>query len=237
MAEAPLHAAGRRRAAVLISGRGSNLQALIGHCENPAASAEIALVISDEPTAGGLAHAHAAGVPGAIVDHRQHPDRDRFEHAINEALQTHSIAVVCLAGFMRILSPAFVDRWRDRLLNIHPSLLPAFRGLDTHRRVLEAGVRFHGCTVHFVRAEVDAGPIIVQGMVPVGADDTPERLAARVLRLEHRCYPLALELVAAGRVKVERECVTIDGAITPDMMLINPLGDGRISRGRGRMEP
>jgi phosphoribosylglycinamide formyltransferase-1 len=126
---------------------------------------------------------------------------------------------------MRVLSADFVLRWRDRLLNIHPSLLPAFPGLDTHRRALAAGVRWHGCTVHFVRAEVDAGPIIVQGVVPVRLDDTEERLAARVLEVEHRCYPLALELVASGRARVEDERVVIDGAAAADQVLINPLAD------------
>jgi phosphoribosylglycinamide formyltransferase-1 len=130
--------------------------------------------------------------------------------------------MVCLAGFMRILTAGFVDRWRDRLLNIHPSLLPAFRGLDTHRRALAAGVRLHGCTVHFSRAAVDAGPIIVQAALPVRQDDTPDSLAARVLALEHRCYPLALELVAAGRTRVVDERVVIASASAPDLALINP---------------
>jgi phosphoribosylglycinamide formyltransferase-1 len=221
----------RRRVAVLISGRGSNLQALIGHCATPAASATIALVVSNQPAAAGLAHAHAAGIPVEVVDHRRHAGRERFEAEINSALENHGIEIICLAGFMRILSADMVERWRDRVLNIHPSLLPALRGLDTHRRALEAGVRLHGCTVHFSRAEVDAGPIIVQGAVPVHADDTADRLAARVLSLEHRCYPLALELVAAGRVRVADERVIIEGARAPDLMLMNPLPDPTPARG------
>ena len=213
----------RRRAAVLISGRGSNLQALIEHCATPAASAAIALVVADQPAAAGLAHARAAGIPAAVLDRGRHAGREGFEAEITAALENHDIEIVCLAGFMRILSSGFVARWRDRVLNIHPSLLPALRGLDTHRRALEAGLRFHGCTVHFVRAELDAGPIVVQGVVPVRADDTADSLAARVLTLEHRCYPHALELVAAGRVRVEAERVIVDDAATPDVMLINPL--------------
>ena len=136
----------------------------------------------------------------------------------------HDISLVCLAGFMRILGPDFLRDWWDRLLNIHPSLLPAFRGLDTHRQVIEAGVRFSGCTVHFVRPDVDAGPIIVQGVVPVEPGDTPDALGVRVLALEHRCYPLALELVASGRARVEGERVIIDGAGWSDVALIDATG-------------
>lgn len=213
----------RRRTAVLISGRGSNLKALLAHCAAPTASARVALVVSNRPAAAGLAHARAAGIPAAVIDHRRHDGRESFEAEIDAALKNHGIEIVCLAGFMRILSAGFVARWRDRLLNIHPSLLPALRGLDTHRRALAAGVRFHGCTVHFLRAELDAGPIIVQGVVPVRADDTADSLAARVLTLEHRCYPQALELVAAGRVRVEGERAIVDGAAAPDLTLINPL--------------
>jgi phosphoribosylglycinamide formyltransferase-1 len=212
--------AGRRRVAVLISGRGSNLRALIEHCAAPGASAEIALVVSDRLDAPGLEHARAAGIRAEAVGQGQHP---RFEQTLNDLLQRSEIEVICLAGFMRVLSPDLVAAWRDRLLNIHPSLLPAFRGLDTHRRALEAGVRFHGCTVHFVRAEVDAGPIVVQGTVPVRQDDTADSLAARVLALEHRCYPLALDLVASGRARVLDERVEIAGASAPETLLLNPL--------------
>jgi phosphoribosylglycinamide formyltransferase 1 len=209
----------RRRVAVLISGRGSNLRALIDHCAAPEAGTEIALVVSNRPDAPGLEYARAAGIRFEIVDHGP---RVEFERRLNNSLQTHEIEVVCLAGFMRVLSPELVEGWRDRLLNIHPSLLPAFRGLDTHRRALEAGARFHGCTVHLVRAELDAGPIIVQGVVPVRQDDTAASLAARVLALEHRCYPQALELVASGRARVTGEHVVIDGAIAPEAVLVNP---------------
>jgi phosphoribosylglycinamide formyltransferase-1 len=142
--------------------------------------------------------------------------------ALSQTLEASDIELACLAGFMRVLGSWFTERWRDRLLNIHPSLLPAFPGLDTHRRALAAGVRFSGCTVHFARAEVDAGPIVVQGVVPVRADDTPDTLAARVLVAEHRCYPLALELVASGRARVQDERVLIDGATWPEAIMINP---------------
>jgi phosphoribosylglycinamide formyltransferase 1 len=209
----------RRRVAVLISGRGSNLRALIDHCAPPDAGAEIRLVVSNQPDAPGLEHARAAGIRSEIID--QDP-RIQLERHLNDALQSSDIEIVCLAGFMRVLSPDFVDAWHDRLLNIHPSLLPAWRGLDTHRRALEAGVRFHGCTVHFVRAKVDAGPIIIQGVLPVRQDDTPESLATRVLALEHRCYPQALELVASGRARVMAGRVVIEGARAPEIMLLNP---------------
>jgi phosphoribosylglycinamide formyltransferase 1 len=210
------------RTAVLISGRGSNLAALIDACRRPEARAEIALVMSNQPDAAGLQHARAAGIPTETVDHRRFEGREAFDRALSTALEEHKIELVCLAGFMRVLSGWFAERWRDRLLNIHPSLLPAFPGLDAHRQALSAGVRFSGCTVHFVRAEVDAGPILVQGVVPVRQEDTPETLAARVLQAEHRCYPLALDLVASGRARVVDERVLIDDATAPATILINP---------------
>jgi phosphoribosylglycinamide formyltransferase 1 len=210
------------RTAVLISGRGSNLAALIDACRRPEARAEIALVMSNQPDAAGLQHARAAGIPTETVDHRRFEGREAFDRALSTALKEHKIELVCLAGFMRVLSGWFAERWRDRLLNIHPSLLPAFPGLDAHCQALSAGVRFSGCTVHFVRAEVDAGPILVQGVVPVRQEDTPETLAARVLQAEHRCYPLALDLVASGRARVVDERVLIDDATAPATILINP---------------
>ena len=212
----------RRRTAVLISGRGSNLRALTEACARPDASAEIVLVISNRADAAGLRHASGAAIATEVIPHGAFSTEVGFESAIDHALHEHAVAVVCLAGFMRVLSPWFVERWRDRLLNIHPSLLPAFRGLDTHRRVLEAGVRFTGCTVHLVRAEVDAGPILVQAAVPVRQDDTEASLAARVLAAEHRCYPMALELLASGRAQVIDERVVIDGAMAPDATVLNP---------------
>jgi phosphoribosylglycinamide formyltransferase-1 len=214
--------AARVRTAVLISGRGSNLAALIDACRRPGARAEIALVISSRPDAAGLQRARAAGIAAETVDYRRFEGREEFDRHISDMLQRNEVELICLAGFMRVVSGWFVARWRDRVLNIHPSLLPAFPGLDTHSRALAAGVRFAGCTVHFVRAEVDAGPIIVQGVVPVRIGDTVETLAARVLQAEHRCYPLALELVASGRARVVDERVVIERAETPTTVLINP---------------
>jgi phosphoribosylglycinamide formyltransferase 1 len=210
------------RTAVLISGRGSNLAALIDGCSQPGAPAEIAVVISNRYDAAGLEHARAAGIPAETVDHRRFEGREAFDRYLSDRLEAQDVKLVCLAGFMRVLSGWFVERWRDRLLNIHPSLLPAFPGLDAHRQALAAGVRFSGCTVHFVRAEVDAGPIVAQGVVPVRQDDTTQTLAARVLRAEHRCYPLALDLVASGRARVVGERVLIDAAAAPAAIMINP---------------
>jgi len=216
----------RLKAAVLISGRGTNLQALIDDCARPDAPAEIALVLSNVPAAAGLARAAAAGIATRIVDHKGFASRAAFEDALQRCLDEAGVQLVCLAGFMRLLTASFVERWRDRLINIHPSLLPSYRGLDTHARAIADGVRFAGCTVHFVRAEMDAGPIIVQAAVPVHADDDADRLAARVLEAEHRCYPLALRLIAAGRVRVEGERVIVDGAGSPPGIVLNP-DDGR----------
>jgi phosphoribosylglycinamide formyltransferase-1 len=210
------------RTAVLISGRGSNLAALIDACGRPGAGAGIALVISSRPDAAGLQHARAAGIAAETLEPRRFARREDYDRHLSEMLEAREISLVCLAGFMRVLSGWFVARWRDRALNIHPSLLPVFPGLETHRKALAAGVRFAGCTVHFVRAEVDAGPIIVQGVVPVRIEDTVETLAARVLQAEHRCYPLALELVASGRARVVDERVVIEGAESPATVLINP---------------
>ena len=210
------------RTAALISGRGSNLAALIDASRRPGARAGIALVISSRPDAAGLQRARAAGIAAEVIDHRRFERREEFDRQISDLLERNNIELVCLAGFMRVLSSWFVAGWRDRVLNIHPSLLPAFPGLDTHSRALAAGVRFAGCTVHFVRADVDAGPIIVQGVVPVRIEDTVEALAARVLQAEHRCYPLALQLVASGRARVVDERVEIEGAKTPATVLTSP---------------
>ena len=199
----------RKRTAVLISGRGSNMAALIAAAAEPDYPAEIALVLSDRPAAGGLDIATQSGIPGVVVDRRGFATKADFEAALDAALRDAGIEIVCLAGFMRLLSPGFVEAWRDRLLNIHPSLLPAFPGLETHARALAAGVRIHGATAHFVRAEVDSGPIVAQAAVAVLPDDTPEILAARVLAAEHRIYPLALKLVAGGAAKVVEERVVI----------------------------
>ena len=190
----------RKRVAVLISGRGSNMAALIEAAKDKTYPAEIALVLSNRADAGGLLVAHAAGIATEAVEHTQFgKDRAGFERAMQATLEKHRIEIVCLAGFMRLLTAEFVGRWQGRMLNIHPALLPAFKGLDTHKRALEAGAKVHGATVHFVVPEMDSGPIIAQGAVSVATGDTEELLAARVLKVEHRIYPLALKLLAEGR--------------------------------------
>jgi phosphoribosylglycinamide formyltransferase 1 len=191
----------KKRVAVLISGRGSNMTALIEAAAAPDYPADIALVLSNEPDAAGLARAQLAGITTAVVDHRPFgKDRDAFERALDDALHAHRIDLICLAGFMRLLTPWFVTRWNGRMLNIHPALLPQFKGLHTHRRALQAGVKQHGATVHFVVPEMDSGPIVLQESVPVVEGDTEEALANRVLEVEHRIYPQALRLVAEGRI-------------------------------------
>jgi len=212
----------RLKIAVVISGRGSNLQALIDSCADSSFPAGIVAVISNVPGAPGLARAERAGIRTDVIDSRGFPRRADFDAALDAGLAASGAELVCLAGFMRLLSDGFVTKWRDKIINIHPSLLPAFPGLNTHERVLQAGVRFTGCTVHFVRPEVDSGPIIVQAAVPVRGGDTPESLAARVLKAEHIIYPEAVRLIALGRVRVQGDSVAIDGAAAPDAVLVNP---------------
>jgi phosphoribosylglycinamide formyltransferase 1 len=214
------------KVAVLISGRGSNLQALIDAfgptvAESPV---KIALVLSNRPDAPGLERAAKAGLKTEIVDHKAFQNRADFDVAMDREIRAAGAEFVALAGFMRLLTPQFVTTWRDRLINIHPALLPAFPGLDTHKRALEAGVRFHGATVHFVRQETDTGPIIAQSIVAVRPDDTEEALAARVLESEHRLYPLALRLIAEGLVRVEGERTIVSGDTSHPMNpLMNPM--------------
>jgi phosphoribosylglycinamide formyltransferase 1 len=186
----------RVRTAVLISGRGSNMSALIGAARSPDFSAEIVLVLSDDPAAAGLSLARQLGVAAAAIDFRAHASKSAFEAALETRLAAASVEIVCLAGFMRVLSPSFVERWKGRMLNIHPSLLPNLRGLNTHERALALGVAEHGCTVHLVTAELDAGPILAQARVPVFPDDDAAALAARVLKEEHQIYPQALDALA-----------------------------------------
>ena len=195
----------KTRVGVLISGRGSNLQALIDAAKDPDYPAELVLVISNVPDVQGLDRAEEAGIPTCTIDHKNFPSREAFEAALDDALDGASVELLCNAGFMRLLTESFVSRWLNRHLNIHPSLLPAFKGLDTHARVLDAGARISGCTVHFVRAAMDDGPIVAQAAVPVLPDDTEDDLAARVLAAEHRLYPHALRLVASGQVSVDGE--------------------------------
>jgi phosphoribosylglycinamide formyltransferase-1 len=188
------------RTAVLISGRGSNLAALIAACRDKDFPAEIVLVISNVETAEGLSVAAAAHIPARTISHKAYATREDFDSAIDAALSEADIALICEAGFMRIHSDVFVRKWQGRMLNIHPSLLPAFKGIRVHQQVIDAGVRISGCTVHFVVPELDSGPIIAQAAVPVYPEDTPATLQARVLVEEHKLYPAALRLVAEGKV-------------------------------------
>ena len=194
----------RKRVAILISGRGSNMMALVEAAAAPDFPAEIALVLSNRPDAAGLDWASSRGIPVAAIDHKTFgKDREAFERAMQAVLEENDIDLVCLAGFMRVLTPWFVAQWQGRMLNIHPALLPSYRGLHTHERALEDGVKIHGCTVHFVVPEMDAGPIILQAAVPVEDSDDADALAARVLTQEHRIYPQALALVAADKLRIE----------------------------------
>ena len=197
----------KKRVGVLISGRGSNLQALINACNKRDFAAEIVLVISNVPQAQGLLRAEAALIPTLTINHKDFPSREAFDAALDTALNEAGVELLCNAGFLRLHTPDFVDRWRDRHLNVHPSLLPAFRGLHSHERVIAAGCKISGCTIHFVRAEMDEGPIVAQAAVPVLASDTAETLATRVLEAEHHLYPHALALVASGAVFVKGERV------------------------------
>jgi phosphoribosylglycinamide formyltransferase 1 len=207
------------RLGVLISGRGSNLQALIDAAADPAYPAEIAIVVSNRADAAGLARAAAAGIPSRVIPHR---DRGEFAAEAGVLLREHQVDLICLAGFMRLLDTGFVDAWRDRMINIHPSLLPAFPGLRAERQALAAGVRFAGCTVHFVRPETDTGPIVAQAIVPVRPDDNDESLSARILAAEHRLYPLAVRLIAEGRTRIVGGKVEIDGWEVPELAALNP---------------
>jgi phosphoribosylglycinamide formyltransferase 1 len=215
----------RKRVAVLISGRGSNMTALLAATKDPTYPADVVLVISNRADAAGLAHATLAGVATVVINHVGRT-REAFEVALHDALEANKIEIACLAGFMRLLTPSFVKRWHGRMLNIHPALLPAFKGLDTHARAIAGGVKIHGATVHFVVAEMDSGPIIVQGAVPVFDSDTDETLSARVLAVEHRIYPYALKLVAEGLVEVVDGRCRIRGAIEADANLVVPPTNG-----------
>jgi phosphoribosylglycinamide formyltransferase-1 len=211
------------RAVILISGRGSNMQALL----EAGLPVEFACVISNRPDAAGLRVAADLGVPTVVVNHRDHPGRDEFDAALAAEIDRHRPDLVILAGFMRVLTEDFVRHYARRMINIHPALLPAFPGLDTHARALAAGVRLHGCTVHFVTPEVDAGPIIAQAAVPVRADDTPQTLAARVLRQEHHIFPLAVRWLAEGRVRLREDGTTLVSGADGDAeqrALVSPAG-------------
>lgn len=212
----------KARIAVLISGRGSNLQALIDACADANYPGEIALVISNRPRAAGLDLAGKAGIQREIINHKDFESREDFEAAINDALKAAKVDFVCLAGFMRVLTATFASDWRGRLINIHPSLLPSFDGLHVHERMIDAGVKVAGCTVHFVSAEVDSGPIIGQAAVPVLPGDDADKLAARILAEEHKLYPACLRLLIEGNARLTGATVTYDEKIKATGSLINP---------------
>jgi phosphoribosylglycinamide formyltransferase-1 len=213
----------KRRVAILISGRGSNMASLIEAARASDYPAEIVLVVSNIAGAGGLEKARAAGIETLTLESKPFgTDREAFERALNDKLVAHNVELVCLAGFLRLLTPWFVKQWDGRMLNIHPALLPYYRGLHTHERALADGVKIHGATVHFVVPEVDAGPIIIQGAVAVRDDDTPDTLAARVLGVEHQIYPDALRLVASGQVQIKDGVCRTNANGSPDDQLIAP---------------
>jgi phosphoribosylglycinamide formyltransferase-1 len=214
----------KMRVGILISGRGSNMMSLIEAARATDYPAEIVIVISNRPNAGGLAKAREAGIPTVVIDHKDYATRMAFEAKLHQALLDAQVDLICSAGFMRMLTGGFVDRWKNRQLNIHPSLLPSFPGLDTHDRALREGVRIHGCTVHFVRLEMDTGPIVAQAGVAVMPGDTPDTLAARVLETEHKLYPHALRLVASGAVRVQDEDIAFAPPTdTPPPLFSPPL--------------
>lgn len=210
---------------ILFSGRGTNLAALIEACKDETYPAEIAIAISNNPSAEGIALAEAAGIPVQVINHKEFEDRDTFDAALDSTLKEAGVELVCNAGFMRILTSGFVKSWHNRQLNIHPSLLPAFKGLHVHDRVLQSGVRLTGATVHFVRDEMDEGPIVAQVAVPVDPDDTVETLTARVLEAEHQIYPMAIRLVAEGKARVQGERVAVEGVpeIKTGPLFVPPL--------------
>jgi phosphoribosylglycinamide formyltransferase-1 len=213
----------KRRIAILISGRGSNMAALVEAAKAEDFPAEIVVVISNKPDAGGLARAGASGIPTVTIESRPFgKDRQGFEAALQAVLDDRRVDMICLGGFMRLFTAEFVQRWHGNMLNIHPSLLPSFPGLDPHGQALRAGVKISGATVHFVIAQTDAGPIVMQGAVAVRGDDTPDTLAARVLAIEHRIYPDALRLVASGGIRLEGDVCRTAAASHSDGTLISP---------------
>jgi phosphoribosylglycinamide formyltransferase 1 len=212
----------KKRTAVLISGRGSNMRSLVEAARVPDYPAEIVLIVSNRPDAAGIAWAVEQGLPAVIIDHKDYASRADFEQALQSALERQNVELVALAGFMRLMTPEFVARWHDRMINIHPSLLPSFKGLHTHEQAISAGVKIAGCTVHFVRAEMDTGPIIAQAAIPVLESDTPETLAARILEVEHRVYPAALRLLAAGQTRCEGQKVVISSSFNDGNPLYSP---------------
>jgi phosphoribosylglycinamide formyltransferase-1 len=212
----------KKRVAALISGRGSNMTSLIAAAKDPAYPAEVALVLSNRPDAAGLETARKEGIAAVALDHKAYGSREDFERAMQSVLEAHAIDIVCLAGFMRLLTPWFVGQWSGKMLNIHPAILPLYKGLHTHERALADGVKLHGATVHFVVPGMDEGPIVAQAVVPVLSNDTPDTLGARVLVQEHKIYPLALKLLASGALSVDGTRVAIKGESAGDGALIAP---------------
>ena len=215
----------KKRVAALISGRGSNMTSLIAAAKDPAFPAEIALVLSNRPDAAGLETARKEGIAAVALDHKAYASREEFERAMQRVLDEHKIDIVCLAGFMRLLTPWFVEQWSGKMLNIHPAILPLYKGLHTHERALADGVKLHGATVHFVVPGMDEGPIIAQAVVPVLSNDTPDTLGARVLVQEHKLYPLALKLLASDRLSVDGTRVRIKEESATEGALISPKID------------
>lgn len=213
----------KKRVGILISGRGSNMSALAEAARGNDYPAAIALVISNRPDALGLERAKAAGIKTLVIDHKAYTTREAFDMAVEAALLGDGVELVCHAGFMRIQSEAFAARWLGRQLNIHPSLLPAFKGLHPHKQALEAGVRISGCTVHFVTPELDSGPVVAQAAVAVHEGDTPETLGDRILVAEHRLYPFALRLVASGSARLENGRVMFKSSINQANFLFSPM--------------
>ena len=209
--------------AVLISGGGTNLQAIIDAIETRALDAKIQFVLSNKADASGLARAQKHGIPTEVLDHKAYPNREAYDHAVVDLLRGRGVELVVLAGFMRLLSPVFINAYSNRIMNIHPALLPSFPGLHVQKKAVEHGVRFAGCTVHFVNDECDEGPIIIQAVVPVFPDDTDETLAARILKQEHRIYVRAIQLYAEGRLHVNGRRVLVDGVDKDEgQVLIQP---------------
>lgn len=213
----------KKRVAVLISGNGSNLQALIDASSSLTSPAVISLVISNKVEAYGLTRAKNARIPTEVISHKDFSSREQFDEAMHRILVEHRIEYICLAGFMRLLSTAFVQKWEGRMINIHPSLLPLFKGLDTHHKALQEGMRFAGCTVHFVIPEMDSGPIILQAAVPILQDDTAHTLQARVHAAEHQIYPRAMHWLTSGKLSIVENKVMVDGGESPMESMINPV--------------
>jgi len=225
----------RIRLGVLVSGSGTNLQSILDQCRLGKIDAEVAVVISNRPEAFALTRAQRAGVSTVVVSPKDFSDRERFDGRLVEVLRQHHVDLVCLAGFMRLLGAEFIRAFPERILNIHPALLPAFSGLEVQRKALEHGVRFSGCTVHLVDEGCDTGPIVIQAVVPVVPSDTAETLAARILKQEHRIYPRAIQLFAEGRIRLEGRVVRVKGAAAEGRALVNPpLTDPKRPRPRAK---